>query len=326
MKVVITDYLFEDLQPEIDALRGVAEVVAFRDYPGPERLLEVARDAEGLVSQATHIPAEIIDQLQNCRILARYGVGYDLIDVEAATRRGIPVCNVPDYCTDEVADHTLALALTLLRKVPVTLEYLRGGGWNQNPLRPIRRLSSLTYGVYGFGRIGRAVAQRAKSFGFQVIACDPHVDDAAFAEAGVERVDAHGILTRSDLLSLHMLLNRETRHLMNDETLALMKRDACLVNTARGAIVDTEALERALAREHLQAVALDVLEVEPIAADNPLWRFPNVWMTPHIAWYSEESLRQLQRQIGEECARVLRGEAPRNAVNPEYRTAERSSR
>jgi len=238
--------------------------------------------------------------------------------VEAATRKGIAVCNVPDYCTEEVADHTLTLALALVRKLPASIEYLRGGGWSHVPLRPIRRLGSLTFGLYGFGRIARAVAQRARGFGFGLVAYDPYVPDAVFAEAGVERMEADALLACSDLLSLHMPLTEGTRALMDRESLGRMKRGALLINTARGGLIDTEALLEALDSGQVGGAALDVLDVEPIPPDHPLWSRPNVILTPHLAWYSEEALAQLQRSVAEECARVLRGEPPRHAVNPDH--------
>jgi D-3-phosphoglycerate dehydrogenase / 2-oxoglutarate reductase len=317
MKVVITDTLFEHQDLEAEALRGVAELVVNRRYQGPEHLLGLLRDADGVISQMAPLGANVIDHLERCRVIVRYGVGVDNVDVAAATRRGIPVCNVPDYCTDEVADHTLALALALVRKLPASIDQLRQGRWGHEELRPIRRLSALTFGVYGFGRIARAVAERARAFGFRLLAHDPYVPAGFFAGAGVEQVDADSLLAESDLLALHMPLTDQTWHLLDDESFAKMKRGALVVNTARGGLIDTLALLRALDEGQVGGAALDVLETEPIAADHPLWQRPNVFMTGHLAWYSEEALRQLQRSVGEECARVLRGETPRHLVNRE---------
>lgn len=318
MKVVITDYSFQDLSQERQALRGLAELVAFREWPGTADFLNVARDADAVISQMSPLDGEVIGGLERCRAIVRYGVGVDNVDVAAATARGIAVCNMPDYCTDDVADHTLTLALALVRKLPRSQQYLRGGGWSQEPLRPIRRLSSLTFGLYGFGRIARAVAARARGFGFQLVAHDPHVPGKNIAAAGVEPVTSAELLSRSDLLALHMPLLDETRHLLRAETLAAMKRGALVVNTARGGLIHTGDLLQALESGQIGGAALDVLDVEPIPADHPLWAYENVILTPHLAWYSEEALRQLQRMVGEECARVLRGEAPRSVVNPEY--------
>jgi D-3-phosphoglycerate dehydrogenase len=318
MKVVVTDFLFDDLDLEAEALRGVAALVPNRVFRGNADALDRARDADGLLSQMATLDAGLIGGLERCKVIVRYGVGYDRIDLDAATRKGIAVCNVPDYGTQDVADHTLALMLALVRKLPAMIRQLREGGWGESPFRPIPRVSALTVGVYGFGRIGKAVAARIRAFGCSVIACDPYLDDETFARAGVERVSREELLTRSDLITLHTPLTQETRRLMDDAAFSRMKRGALLVNAARGGVVDTVALIRALDSGQVGGAALDVLDTEPIPADHPLWLRPNVFMTGHLAWYSEHSLRQLQRSVGEECARVLRGEPPKNPVNPDY--------
>jgi D-3-phosphoglycerate dehydrogenase len=318
MKVVLTDYLFDDLNEEEEALRGLAALVALREFPGNAALLDTARDADGLLSQSATLDAELIEGLERCRVIVRYGAGYDRVELEAARRKGIAVCNVPDYGTQDVADHTLALMLALVRKLPAMMEQIRAGGWGESPLRPIPRVSTLTVGVYGFGRIGRAVAARVRAFGCPVIACDPYLAAEVFAEQGVERVDREELLARSDLVTLHMPLTAETRGLLGAEAFARMKPGALLVNAARGAVVDTPSLVRALDNGRIAGAALDVLDVEPMPADHPLVNRPNVIVTGHLAWYSEHSMRQLKRSAGEECARVLRGEPPKNRVNPDH--------
>lgn len=315
MKVVVTDTQYETQEPEQESLRGLAELVVFRRFPGSAELVEAARDADAVLCQEARLGAEVIDHLQRCRVIIRYGVGYDNIDVEAASRKGIVVCNVPDYGTQEVADHTVMLALALIRKLPRSMEYLRSGGWSYVPLRPIPRVSSLTVGIYGLGRIGRAAALRYRAFGCPLLAYDPYLSESAAAEVGVERVDEETLLARSDLLSLHVPLTTQTRHALNRDTFAQMKPGALLVNTARGAVVDTDALTEALDSGRIGGAALDVLETEPVPTDHPLWTRPNVILTGHLAWYSEASLAQLQRSAAEECARVLRGEPPWNPVN-----------
>jgi D-3-phosphoglycerate dehydrogenase len=318
MKVVVTDYLFANLEPEIAALAGVAEVTSFRNFPGPEAIVEAARDADGLIINQAPITASVIEQLERCKVMVRYGVGVDTIDLAAATRKGIMVVNVPGYCTSDVADHTLTLALGLIRRLPSSIEYLKSGGWTHEPLRPVRRLSSLTLGLYGFGRIGRAVAQRAKGFGFRLIGCDPYVPDDLFEALGVDRVVEEALLAGSDVLSLHMPVNDETRNILNVKSLSKLKKGALLVNTARGGLIDTPALLEALNAGQIGGAALDVLDVEPIPSDHPLWKCDNVFLTPHLAWYSEESLLQLQRDAGMECARALRGESVGSVVNPDH--------
>lgn len=319
MKAVITDYVFENIDPETEALRGVAEVLSFRQYPGAAEFLRAAGDVDGIITNMAPMNAEVIEGLSQCKVIVRYGVGVDNIDIATAARRGIPVCNVPDYCTPEVADHTLTLILGLVRKLPYSVEYLRAGNWNHNPLRPVRRLSSLTLGLYGFGRIARSVAERARAFGFTMIAYDPFVPDAAFAEAGVERVSSDDLLARTDVLSLHMPLMDTTRHLLNADSLAKMKPGSFVVNTARGGLIDIDALMASVQSGHTGGAALDVLEKEPIPADHPVLQIEKILVTPHLAWYSEEALTQLQRSVGEICAHVLRGGTPPNVVNPDYR-------
>ena len=318
MKVVVADYVFANLEPERAALSGLAEITAFRDFPGPEAIIEAARDADGLIITQAPITAAVIDQLERCKVIVRYGVGVDTIDLAAATQKGIMVVNLPAYCTEEVADHAMTLILALIRKLPRSVEYLRSGGWSQEPLRPIRRLSTLTLGLYGFGRIGRAVAQRARAFGFRLIGCDPYVPDDIFAAYGVDRVVEDALLAGSDVLSLHMPVTEETRQILNAERLSKLKRGALVVNTARGGLIDTPALLDALDSGQVGEAALDVLDVEPIPADHPILRRENVFLTPHLAWYSEESLLQLQRDAGMECARALRGEPVASIVNPDY--------
>jgi D-3-phosphoglycerate dehydrogenase len=320
MKVIISDSLFEDHEPEEEALRGLADLVVLRKYPGPEAFLGQARDADAVISQMAPLGAEVIDHLKQCQVIVRYGVGVDNLDVAAATRTGIPVCNVPDYCTEDVADHTLTLALGLVRRLPASIAQLQSGGWGHAALRPIRRLSAMTFGIFGFGRIARAVAHRALAFGFRVIAHDPFVPDEVTRRAGVEPVSRGDLLAQADLLALHMPLTSETHHLIGRASLPRTKPGVLIVNTARGGLIDTAALIEALDSGQVAGAALDVLETEPIPADHPLWLRKNVFMTGHLAWYSEEALRQLQRQVGEECARVLRGEPPRSVVNPDYRS------
>ncbi len=319
LKVVVSDFLFEDLQPEIDALAGIAEVSAMGRYPGAAEFLARASDADGILCQMAPLDREVMQGLRKCRVIVRYGVGVDNLDVAGATEAGIAVCNVPDYCTDDVADHTLTLMLGLVRKLPASIDQLKRGGWGHPEIRPIRRLASLTLGCFGFGRIARSVCARALAFGFKVVAYDPYVPDVVFQAAGVTPVDQETLLRTADVITLHMPLTDDTRGLLSDETLSQAKRGVHVVNTARGGLIDTPSLIRALDSGQVGGAALDVLDVEPIRPDHPLWQRPNVFMTGHLAWYSEEALRQLQRQVGEECARVLRGEEPRSCVNPEHR-------
>lgn len=318
MKVVVSDTIFEDLEPEREALRGLAELEIVREWPGRDAFLKTARDADGIICQMAPLREDVINGLERCRVIVRYGVGVDNVDVEAATRRGIAVCNVPDYCTDEVADHTVALALALIRRLGPSVDALRRGYWGYEELRPVHRISALGIGIYGFGRIARAVARRFSGFGCALSTHDPYVGPEVFEREGVRCVDEQTLLSESDVLALHMPLTPETRHLIHRETLSRMKPGAMLVNTARGGLIDTDALVEALDRGALAGAAVDVMESEPIPPDHALVHHPKAIVTGHLAWYSEEALQQLKRSVGEECARVLRGDAPRNPVNPGY--------
>lgn len=319
MRALVADHFYDNLDPEREILAAAGiELVENRTVLPEAELCRLAHDADALIAQYTPVTGAVLAAAPRCRVVVRYGVGFDNVDLAAATRRGIPVCNVPDYGTEEVADHTWMLALAAIRKLPQAIAFTREVGAGFVPLRPIRRVRELTVGLYGFGRIARAVARRALSFGCRVITTDPYIPAEVFGYLGVHPVDRDELLARSDLLCLHTPLNDETRYLLDADAFARIKPGAILVNTARGGLVDTAALVAALDAGRLAAAALDVTEPEPLPPGHPLWDRPNVLLTPHLAWYSEEALLQLQRSVAEEVVRVLRGEPPRCCVNPGY--------
>jgi len=279
-----------------------------------EDYLARCREADVLLIQYGAVSRRVIEGLPRLRLLVRYGVGVDGIDLEAATDRGIPVVNVPDYGTDEVANHAVALILALARKLPLLDRQTRGGRWSVFEAVPIRRLSGQTVGILGCGRIGSRVARKLAGFDVHLLACDPYL--AAFPP-GVEPVSRDRLLAESDYLTLHCPLTDETRRLVDAAALARMKPTACLVNTARGGLVDTAALVEALEAGRLAGAGLDVTEVEPLDPSSPLLRMDSVIVTPHAAWYSEEGRADLKRRVAEEAVRVLRGARPLNCVNPE---------
>jgi D-3-phosphoglycerate dehydrogenase len=270
-------------------------------------------DADVLVVQYATVDAARLDGMPSCRAVVRYGVGVDTIDVQAATERGVWVVNVPDYGTDEVADHALALVLALLRGVVVLDRSVRAGGWDERAAGELRRLSRLTLGVVGHGRIGSAVARRGAAFGMRVIANDarpgavaPPATAASFDE----------LLEGSDVISLHAPLTGETRHLIDAAALALVRPGAYLVNTARGGLVDARAVLEALEDGRLAGAALDVFEREPPeGVERELALHPRVIATPHAAWSSRESRQALKTEVAREALRVLAGERPRSPVN-----------
>jgi len=311
--VVITDCDHDTIDPERSVLDGHDVELRRLQCRTPEEVAAQAGDAGVLINQYVPITGEVLDALPRCRLVVRYGVGVDNVDVAAATKRGVWVANVPDYGRDEVADHTLALTLSLLRRVVVLDRSVRDGDWDLAPARPLRRLSTLTWGVVGCGAIGTAVAHRAAGLGMRVLGYDlPQVPSGP----PVERAGLEELLETADLVSMHAALTPESQHLIGAAALGRMRPTAFLVNTARGGLVDTAALLAALDTGTLAGAALDVLEVEP--PDDLGWRVarhPRVVATPHAAWYSEEAFHTLKTEVAREALRVLEGGRPRSPVN-----------
>lgn len=312
--MVVTGYRFRDLEPERRILAPIATVTGVQPQSRDE-LITATAHADAILNQLCMIDADTIAALECCRVIVICGVGVDSVDIEAATARGIMVCNVPDYCTEEVATHTLALLLAFERRVPHMMAHLRGGQWDDPHAYVIRRLAGRTLGLLGFGRIARRVGALAAAFGLHVLTSDPYVPPEQTREAGVEWVPLDSLLARSDYLSLHTPLTPETRRLIGAEALAKMRAGAVLINTSRGKIVDEEALIAALRDGRLRGAALDVFQEEPIVPTNPLLQMDNVIVTPHLAWYSEEAQTEVRQQAAQEIHRVLLGEPARNPVN-----------
>jgi D-3-phosphoglycerate dehydrogenase / 2-oxoglutarate reductase len=311
--VVITDCDHDTIDPERSVLDGHDVELRRLQCRTPEEVAAQAGDADVLINQYVPITAEVLDALPRCRLVVRYGVGVDNVDVEAAEARGVWVANVPDYGRDEVADHTLALALSVLRGVVVLDRSVHEGDWDLELVRPLRRLSRLTWGVVGCGAIGTAVAGRAAGLGMRVLGYDVA---GVRSDPPIERVPLEELLSRSDLVSLHAALTRDSHHLIDADALARMRPAAWLVNTARGGLVDSAALLAALDAGALAGAALDVLETEP--PDDLGWRLarhPRVVATPHAAWYSEEAFHTLKTEVAREALRVLEGDRPRSPVN-----------
>jgi len=282
----------------------------------PQAIMQVARDADALLVTYAKVTAEMIGQMTRCRIIARFGIGVDNVDIAAATNASIVVTRVPDYCIDEVSDHTMALLLALARKIPFANSRAHAGRWEMPAVVPIHRLRGSVLGLVGFGRIPQLVAPKAKAFGLKVIGYDPFVSEETMKRAGVEKVDFSELVKVSDHISIHTPLVPETNHLFNADVFRRMKPTAHLINTARGAVVDEEALARALDQGHLAGAALDVLSQEP-PSTSPLFGRDSVILTPHMSFYSAESLVELQSKAAEEVVHVLTGEAPRHPLNPE---------
>ncbi len=268
------------------------------------------RSADGLILLPQNYPPDFLEWAPRARVITFASTGYDGIDLAAAAARGTWVTHIPGYCTEEVATFTLTLLLALASGLVQQVELTRAGVWTPDPVRPLRRLAGQTLGLLGFGRIGQAVAQRARGFGLRLIAHDPMLDAATITAGGALPVDFETLLRESDFLSLHTYLDERTTHALNARTLALLKPTARLINTARGALVDEAALLEALDAGRLAGAALDVLSLEPPDPQHPLLHHPRVIITPHSAWCSEEAEAELWTRAAEEVARVLRGEQP----------------
>ena len=270
------------------------------------------RGADIVLVRESPIPRRVIDAMDRCKGIIRYGIGVDNIDLAAARERGIVVANVPDYGTDEVSTQTVALALSVVRRLSLHDAEVRSGRWSTGVLKPMYRLRGRTLGLIGFGRIARQTWEKFAGFGFgRVLVNDPH----AQLPPGLEAASVDDICREADMLSLHVPLTAQTRHLIDERRLALMRPTAILVNTSRGGLVDLDALHRALAEGRILGAGLDVFEQEPPDPAHPIFALDNVAVSNHIGWYSEEAMRELQRKTAEEAVRILRGEAPRHWVN-----------
>jgi D-3-phosphoglycerate dehydrogenase len=316
-KVVVTDYTFDSLDIEAGILQPLGcEIVAAKKRPATEELARLVADADHVITQFAPVDAAVIAALRKAKVIVRYGVGVDNVDLEAARVRGIPVCNVPDYCMDEVADHTLALILATMRQVVANCNHVRGGRWGlAGSLASMKALRDLTVGVVGFGRIGREVVRRLGAFKCRVLVHDPVVTDEAVRSAGAQPAGFDEILAQSDVLTLHCPSTPQTRRLIRADTIARIKPGSVLVNVGRGDLVESSALVEALRRGHLAAAALDVFDPEPVPPDSPVLTMDNVILSAHVASTSERAVRELRRSVANTVAASVRGEPLPNIVN-----------
>ncbi len=318
-KVVVTDLGYPTYRYEREQVEAIGGELITVDCKTEDEVIEATRDADGILNRAVQITARAVENMQKCKVLARYGIGVDNVDIEACTKKGICVANVPDYCWEEVSDQAMALLLACARKVVSRDHRTRGGEWDIGSGDPIHRIQGKTLGLLGLGNIARVVARKAKPFGLRLISYDPFVSEEEAGKQGVELVDFEALLAQSDFLSLHLPLNQKTRHIISRAELEAMKPEAVLINTARGPIVDEGALVQALVEGRIAGAGLDVFEQEPPASDNPLFELENVVVTDHASWYSEESIVELQTKAAAEVCRVLQGDWPRSLVNPEVK-------
>jgi len=322
-KVVLTDYVWDSLDVEQQTLEDLATLVPLKTK-SPTEFLPEAEDCDALLNTyAGPITADVMARMPKCKIIARYGIGVDTIDLKAATDAGIIVTNNPSYCIEEVAEHAMALLLSSARKVPFYDRSVRSGRWELPPGKPLFRIAGRTLGLVGFGNIARAVAVRASAFGMRVVYFDPFVQAGQFQVPG-EKVEFVELLQSADFVSLHPPLLPQTRGMMNDEAFARMKPTAVLINCSRGPIVDTQALVRALDAGRIAGCALDTTDPEPLPDPHPLRNRDHVIITPHAAWYSEQAMVGLQSGAPSEVRRVLTSQWPVNVVNAAVKNRNRA--
>jgi D-3-phosphoglycerate dehydrogenase len=306
--IAITDSVFPSLDPAKAALAKLNPTFRMSKSANADDILEVAKDADAILVTYAKLTREILMQLTKCKAIGRFGLGVDNIDLPAAKEKGIAVNYVPDYCIREVSDHTMALLLALIRKIPLSDKLVQSGRWEMPAVVPIRRIEGTVLGLVGFGHIPRLVAPKAQAFGIKVVAYDPYAKPEIFKAANVESVDFDTLLKMSDYVSVHAPLMPATRGLMNAAVFGKMKKGAYVVNTARGPLIDEPALIAALDAGQIGGAGLDVVTTEPLAKDSPLLGRANVIVTPHTAFYSIEALTELQTKCAADVARVLSGE------------------
>jgi D-3-phosphoglycerate dehydrogenase len=314
MKIFYLDPKYPDFSVENEVLAGTDIELVPCLVKNEGDVIKVAKSADALLTVQVPIGPRIIAELDRCKVIVRFGVGYDIIDVNSCSKRGILVCNIPDYGTEEVANHAVALCFAMHRQILLYDRKVRRGEWGYELPWQIHRLSALRVGVLGLGRIGTAFAKRMRPFVHEVVAFDPFLSEAQFADIGVGSTTARQIFETCDIISLHLPLSRENHHLINDETIAQMKRKPILVNVSRGGLVDSAALIRALRAGQISGAGIDVFEEEPRVPSEFL-ALENIVLSPHVAWYSQKASLQLRRSAIEEIVRVLTGDSPKNPVN-----------
>lgn len=314
--ILITDYVWRSLAPERKLLAEIGAELIVAETGDEEELLSYAPNVDGILTCWKPVRECVINAAKKCKIITRYGIGLDNIDVGSATENGIIVTNVPSYCVDEVADHAMALLLACARKIVRFNAAVKSGIWEQNIGPQMYRLRGKNLGIVGFGNIAKAVMTKAKAFGLKVNVHSPRAASEAIQQYGAEKVAFHELLETSDFITIHAPLTDETYHMFSNNEFRAMKPTAYLINTSRGGIVDTEALVTALENGELAGVGLDVLETEPIRADDKLLKLDNAVITPHAAFISEESIFELQITAATCIAQVLTGRLPETVVNP----------
>ena len=315
-KVLIISGVYSSYDEEEEVLGGAGAEVIVTDGKDRGLLLQQVKDVDGVLVNLQLIDATMIAAMERCKIISRYGVGYDNVDIDAAAAAGIWAANVPDYANEDVSDHALALLLGCIRKVGFRDRHIRNGQWDLMEQQKSRRTKGKTLGVVGLGNIGKTFLRKMAGFGLaRRLVHDPYIDKSDIEALGAESVGLNTLLAESDYVSLHLPLDADTRHMIDGSALETMKENAVLVNTSRGGVVDTEALVEALREGRIQCAGLDVHETEPLPPDSALFGLENVLLSDHCAWYTEESLVELKTRAARNVAAVLRGGKPETPVN-----------
>ena len=320
-KVVITDCDHLDIEEEKKVFAQIGADLVWARLKQEDELIQECRDADGLLNQYTLMTRKVLENLPSLKAIGRYGVGVDSIDLKAATDLGIIVANVPDYSSDEVACQAVTMLLALIRKTVFFDRKVKSGNWDFQQGRPIHRIRGKILGLVGCGKIGLRVAKAVCSLGMRVLAFDPYIE----TPEGIQRVELDVLLAESDFISIHCPLNESTRHLIGESAFRKMRRKPLIINTSRGPVIDEKALIQALKDGRVSGAGMDVLEKEPPDPQNPLLKMENVVLSPHMGFYSEESIKELKRRTAEGVADVLLGKWPRSVVNSEVRGKTRAS-
>jgi D-3-phosphoglycerate dehydrogenase len=312
--VVITDCDHGSIEEEKKEFGRIGAELILAQVKEEEDLIQACKDADGLINQYALLTRKVLERLSNCKVVSRYGVGVDPVDLKAATDLGIIVANVPDYCMDEVSNQTISMILTLIRKTAFFDQKVKSGQWDFHSGIPIYRTRDKTLGLVGCGKIGLEVARKISNFGVKVISFDPYLQKAP---EGIELTDLDTLLKESDFISIHCPLNDSTRHLIGQREFGKMEKKPILINTSRGPIIDENALIQALIKGQISGAGLDVLEKEPPDSKNPMLKMENVILSPHVGFYSVESISELKRRTAENVSAVLLGKWPKSVVNRE---------
>jgi D-3-phosphoglycerate dehydrogenase len=314
-KVVMTDDRHKTYEEEKAVLESIGAEVVIANLNTVEEVIEECKDADGIMCNLSPMPAEVIEKLEKCKVISRYGVGYDNVDMAACTKKGIYLANVPDYCAEEVSDQALALMMACARKVARRDAQVRAGQWNVGKADPIYRIAGKTFTFLGFGMIARTLFRKIQGFNFRVLVYDPFLDAETVKSMGAEKVEWEQALREGDFISIHMPLNDKTRGLINEKAFDLMKPTAILINTSRGPVIDEKSLIDALQNKKINSAGLDVHTKEPMDKDNLLMKIENCVLTDHVGWYSEEAMSELKRKVAENVRDVLMGGKPKYPVN-----------